>query len=87
MSQQLYTVTVPPAVQSATFGSPTSASSGDFNEGLAIFVTFGILFLLSTWDVTSKFALWVGIAIVALVYNNAYQSGQLKSFWNALSTL
>jgi len=55
------------------------------NEGLALLVTFGILVLLSTWDVTSKFALWVAIALVALIWNAAYQSGQVKTFWQALS--
>jgi hypothetical protein len=56
----------------------------NFNEGAALGITFGILTLLSTQDVTAKFALWVAVAITALVWNNAYQSGQLKTFWTAL---
>lgn len=61
-----------------------------FNEGLALFITFAILFGLSTWSVTSKFALWVAIAIAALVWDNAYNtfdaSGQraTTTFWQAL---
>lgn len=55
------------------------------NEGLLLFIAFAILVLLSVWKPTAQFALWVAIALVALIYSNAYDSGQLKSFWQALS--
>lgn len=77
---------VPPNVSSAS-----TSTSNEWNEGLALFVTFAILFLLSTWSVTAKFALWVGIALVALVWLNALAPGAggssspAKQFWNALS--
>lgn len=63
----------------------TPAAPSELNEGLALFVTFAILILLSTWSVTSKFALWVAIAITALVWTNAIRSGAAKTFWQALS--
>lgn len=71
-------------------GSPTpttsSSSSSGLNEGLALFVTFAILFLLATQQATAKFALWVAIALVALVWNNAIRSGRAKAFWYALGS-
>lgn len=68
----------------AVVPSPLPASSG-WNEGLALFVVFVLLFILSVWDVTSKFALWVAIALVTLVWISAVQTGQAKTFWTALS--
>lgn len=64
---------------------PEPPAQSDLNEGLALFVTFAILILLSTWTVTAKFALWVAIALTALVWTNAIRSGQAKTFWQALS--
>jgi hypothetical protein len=66
--------------------NPSTTSSAQFNEGLALFITFAILLGLSTQQTTAKFALWTGIAITALAWNSAYQSGQAKQFWQALST-
>lgn len=68
-----------------------STPPAGFNEGIALFITFAILFGLSTWSVTSKFALWVAIAIAALVWDNAYNTVDAsgtratQSFWNALA--
>lgn len=81
---------VPPGItQPPTTGASTSSS--EFDEGLAIFITFTILFMLSTSNTTATFALWVAIAICALVWNTAIQPGPggapspAKTFWQALS--
>ena len=65
---------------------PGSNPTGDANEGIALFITFAILFVLSTQDVTAKWALWIGVALLALVWNNAFRSGKAKTFWQALSS-
>lgn len=71
--------------------NPNTTQPQGFNEGAALFITFAILFGLSTWSVTSKFALWVAIAIAALVWVNAYNTtdsnGQrmTTTFWQALA--
>jgi hypothetical protein len=54
------------------------------DEGLALLITFAILFLLATQQATAKFALWVGIALMALVWNNARRSGRAKEFFSSL---
>jgi hypothetical protein len=54
------------------------------DEGVALLVTFGILGLLATQQATAKFALWVGIALTALVWNNAARSGKAKTFFQSL---
>jgi hypothetical protein len=70
--------------------NPSTSASGfdaaQFDEGLALFITFAILFGLSTQQATAKFALWTGVAIFALAWNGAYQSGRAKQFWQALSS-
>jgi len=70
---------------------PTSSSSGAIwdpppNTGTALFITFAVLFILSVWDVTSKFALWIAIALAAIVWADAFSSGRAKEFWQALSS-
>jgi hypothetical protein len=64
----------------------TPIDAANFDEGLALFVTFAVLFGLSTQQATAKFALWTGVAIFALAWNGAYQSGRAKEFWAALSS-
>ena len=66
--------------------SSTSSQPRQFDEGLALFITFAILFVLSTQDATAKFALWVGIALLALVWNAAIRTGQAKTFWQSLAS-
>jgi hypothetical protein len=72
---------VPP---SATTAAPIAGASTPINEGLALFITFGILGILATQKATAKFALWVGIALTALVWNNAIRSGKAKTFISLL---
>jgi hypothetical protein len=73
--------------------TPTSsAAPAQFNEGLALFLTFSILIVLSTRPATSKFALWVSIALFALVWSAAWRtpstldpgSNSVQSFWKHL---
>lgn len=87
------TVSTPPPIGASTTTPSSSSSSsapGSFNpgddatEGLALFLTFAILGVLATQEATAKFALWVGIALVALVWNNAISSGRAKTFWQSL---
>jgi hypothetical protein len=66
--------------------STSSSSAANFDEGLALFITFAVLFGLATQQATAKFALWTGVAIFALAWNGAVQSGQAKIFWHALSS-
>jgi hypothetical protein len=68
-----------------TPATPSSSSTPQqFDEGVALFVTFAILFVLATQQATAKFALWVGVALMALAWSAAIRSGQAKTFWNAL---
>jgi hypothetical protein len=54
------------------------------DEGIALFLTFAILFILATQQATAKFALFVGVALMALVWNNAIRSGKAQTFWKLL---
>lgn len=74
MTQQLYNVSVPPA-----------AAAAAFDEGLALFITFGILTVLSTQDATAKWALWIGVALLAITWTSAVRSGAAKTFWQTLA--
>jgi hypothetical protein len=64
--------------------NPAPQGTPQVDEGIALFVTFGILGLLATQQATAKFALWVGIALTALVWNNAIRSGRAKTFISLL---
>jgi hypothetical protein len=76
----------------ATAVTPTLSAPAQFNEGLALFLTFSILIVLSTRPATSKFALWVSIALFALVWSAAWRtpssldpgSNSVQSFWKHL---
>lgn len=88
MTQQLYNVSVPPAAAAAAFGSgapSASSTTGSVDEGLALFITFGILVVLSTQDATAKWALWIGVALLAITWTSAVRSGAAKTFWQTLA--
>lgn len=69
---------------SAASSSSAASSPQQFDEGLALFITFAILFVLATQQATAKFALWFGIAIFALAWAAAFRSPYGKTFWQSL---